>query len=354
MQLDTIAHNLANASTNGFKRAHAVFEDLMYQNLRQAGANSSEQTTLPTGLQAGLARAPSPPRARSARATCSRARTRSTWRSGAAGSSTCRCPTAPPAYTRDGSFQVDAQGALVTNNGFPLQPGITIPANAQSVTIGATARSASPCPPVPGADGRPDPARELRQPGGLEPKGQTCSPRPPPRQPHVGRAGAERPGRTAAGLRRDLQRQRGRGTGLDDPDPARLRAQPNPSRPRTRCCRSWPSYDDDAPPSPRGASCSPSRSPAARCSTRRRRWTSPADIGPSAAGRRAGRQQRRDLPDRRSTGRSSRTTAPLVGDTLTVQIVERVSASQKSNSTVDKNGKIDASITALPYIKAGR
>ena len=53
-QLDTISHNLANVSTNGFKRAHAVFEDLIYQNLRQAGANSSEQTQLPTGLQVGL------------------------------------------------------------------------------------------------------------------------------------------------------------------------------------------------------------------------------------------------------------------------------------------------------------
>ena len=53
-QLDTISHNLANASTNGFKRGHAVFEDLMYQTLRQGGAATSEQTALPTGLQMGL------------------------------------------------------------------------------------------------------------------------------------------------------------------------------------------------------------------------------------------------------------------------------------------------------------
>ena len=53
-QLDTITHNLANVGTNGYKRSHAVFEDLMYQNLRQAGANTTEQTTLPTGLQVGL------------------------------------------------------------------------------------------------------------------------------------------------------------------------------------------------------------------------------------------------------------------------------------------------------------
>jgi len=53
-QLDTIAHNLANVSTNGFKRGHVVFEDLIYQNLRQAGAATSDQTDLPTGLQMGL------------------------------------------------------------------------------------------------------------------------------------------------------------------------------------------------------------------------------------------------------------------------------------------------------------
>ena len=53
-QLDHISNNLANAATNGYKRSHAVFEDLIYQNMRQAGANSTEQTTLPTGLQVGL------------------------------------------------------------------------------------------------------------------------------------------------------------------------------------------------------------------------------------------------------------------------------------------------------------
>ena len=54
MQLDNISNNLANVSTNGYKRSHAVFEDLMYQNMRQAGAASSDQTELPTGLQVGL------------------------------------------------------------------------------------------------------------------------------------------------------------------------------------------------------------------------------------------------------------------------------------------------------------
>ncbi len=52
-QMDTISHNLANVGTNGYKRSHAIFEDLIYQNLRQAGAQSTSSTTLPTGLQLG-------------------------------------------------------------------------------------------------------------------------------------------------------------------------------------------------------------------------------------------------------------------------------------------------------------
>jgi len=136
-QLDTISNNLANVSTNGYKRAHAVFEDLMYQNLRQAGANSTEQTTLPTGLQVGLG-----------------TRAVATSRSFSQGNLTqssnnldvavlgngffeVQMPDGTTGYTRDGSFQVNSTGQLVTNNGYTVQPGITIPANAQSVTIGS-------------------------------------------------------------------------------------------------------------------------------------------------------------------------------------------------------------------------
>ena len=124
-QLDTISNNLANVSTNGYKRAHAVFEDLMYQNLRQAGANSSEQTTLPTGLQAGLG-------------TRAVATARNFSQGGLQQSSNpldiavrgngffeVQMPDGTTAYTRDGSFQVSAQGQLVTNNGYTVNPGIT-------------------------------------------------------------------------------------------------------------------------------------------------------------------------------------------------------------------------------------
>jgi flagellar basal-body rod protein FlgG len=135
-QLDTIANNLANVSTNGYKRAHAVFEDLIYQNLRQAGANSSEQTQLPTGLQLGLGT-----RAVATARNFSQGNLQQTGNNldiaiKGQGFFQIQMPDGTTGYTRDGSFQVDSQGQLVTNNGYVLQPGITIPANAQSVTIG--------------------------------------------------------------------------------------------------------------------------------------------------------------------------------------------------------------------------
>ena len=134
-QLDVISNNLANVSTNGFKRANAVFEDLMYQNLRQVGANSSEQNQLPTGLQVGLG-----------------VRTVATSRSFAQGSLQqsgntldvaikgngffqVTQPDGTLGYTRDGSFQVDAQGRLVTSSGLPIANGVTVPPNAQSITV---------------------------------------------------------------------------------------------------------------------------------------------------------------------------------------------------------------------------
>ena len=171
-QLDTISNNLANVSTNGYKRAHAVFEDLMYQNLRQAGANSSEQTTLPTGLQAGLG-------------TRAVATARNFSQGGLQQSSNpldiavrgsgffeVQMPDGTNGYTRDGPFQVSAQGQLVTNNGYTVQPPITIPANAQSVTIGndGTVSVTLPGQALPQSIGQLQIASFVN-PAGLEPKG---------------------------------------------------------------------------------------------------------------------------------------------------------------------------------------
>jgi flagellar basal-body rod protein FlgG len=134
-KLDAISNNLANVGTNGFKRGGVVFEDLMYQNLRQAGAASSDQSQLPTGLQVGLGvRA-----AASTRNFSQGALQQTTSPLDVAikghGFLQIQLPDGSTGYTRDGSLQVDANGQLVTNAGYTVQPGITIPATAQNVTI---------------------------------------------------------------------------------------------------------------------------------------------------------------------------------------------------------------------------
>ena len=134
-QLDNISNNLANVSTNGFKRGHVVFEDLMYQNLRQAGAASSDQTQLPTGLQVGLGVRPVATSRIFAQGNLLQTSNNLDLAIKGQGFLQVQMADGTTAYTRDGSLQVDSAGQLVTNNGFVIQPGITIPATAQSVTV---------------------------------------------------------------------------------------------------------------------------------------------------------------------------------------------------------------------------
>ena len=172
-QLDTISNNLANVSTNGYKRSHAVFEDLMYQNLRQAGAATSDQTQLPTGLQMGLGtRAVATSRNFSQGSLQQSSNTFDLAIQGN-GFFQIQLPDGTTGYTRDGSLQVSATGQLVTNDGYTVQPGITIPATAQSVTIG---KDGSVSVVLPGATA-PTVAGQIQlanfvNPAGLEPKGR--------------------------------------------------------------------------------------------------------------------------------------------------------------------------------------
>jgi flagellar basal-body rod protein FlgG len=172
-QLDAISNNLANSSTNGYKRSHAVFEDLMYQNLRQAGANSTDQTTLPTGLQLGLGtRAVATARSFSQGNLQQSTNPLDVAVSGQ-GFFELQLPDGTTGYTRDGSFQLNAQGQIVTNNGYTLQPGITIPANATSVSIGSdgTVSVVLPAQTTPQTVGKIQLANFVN-PAGLDPKGQ--------------------------------------------------------------------------------------------------------------------------------------------------------------------------------------
>ena len=136
-QLDNISHNLANVATNGYKRSHAVFEDLIYQNMRQAGANSTEQTTLPTGLQVGLGVRPVATARIYTQGNLQQTSNNLDLAIKGDGFFQIQMPDGTTNYTRDGSFQLNANGQMVTSNGYTLLPGITIPNNAQSLTIGA-------------------------------------------------------------------------------------------------------------------------------------------------------------------------------------------------------------------------
>jgi flagellar basal-body rod protein FlgG len=134
-KLDTIANNLANVGTNGFKRGGVVFEDLMYQNLRQTGAAAAEQGLLPTGLQVGLGSRVAATTRNFSQGTLQQSSSDYDVAIKGKGFFQVTMPDGGTGYTRDGSFQVDASGQMVNVSGMVLQPGITIPVNAQKVTI---------------------------------------------------------------------------------------------------------------------------------------------------------------------------------------------------------------------------
>jgi flagellar basal-body rod protein FlgG len=136
-KLDTISNNLANVATNGYKRGGVVFEDLMYDNLRAAGAASSDQTQLPTGLQVGLGTRVSASTRNFSQGNLQQTGNNLDLAVKGQGFFQIQMPDGSTGYSRDGAFQLDATGQIVTANGHVLEPGITVPANAQSVTVAA-------------------------------------------------------------------------------------------------------------------------------------------------------------------------------------------------------------------------
>lgn len=135
-QLDVISNNLANVSTNGFKRGRAVFEDLLYQTLRQPGAQSSQQTQIPSGLQLGTGVRPVSTARIFTQGNIQKTDNSLDVAVQGNGFFQVLLPDGTTGYTRDGSFQKDNQGQIVTADGYPVQPNITIPANALTVSIG--------------------------------------------------------------------------------------------------------------------------------------------------------------------------------------------------------------------------
>ncbi len=135
-QLDAITHNLANVGTNGYKKSRAVFEDLMYQNIRQAGGPTTQETALPVGLQLGSGVRAVATSRNFTQGSLTQTGNQMDLAINGQGFFQVQMPDGSTAYTRDGAFQVDAQGQLVTSAGFQVSPGIMIPANAQGITIG--------------------------------------------------------------------------------------------------------------------------------------------------------------------------------------------------------------------------
>ncbi|MGC9223044.1 MAG: flagellar basal-body rod protein FlgG [Terracidiphilus sp.] len=134
MNLDTIANNLANSSTTGFRQLRLQFEDMVYQNMITPGAAES-QTTVAAGLQIGLGTRPTATEVINTQGELNETDNPLDVAIEGAGFFQVQMPDGSIAYTRAGQFQLNNQGQIVTTDGYPLIPSITIPPNATAVTI---------------------------------------------------------------------------------------------------------------------------------------------------------------------------------------------------------------------------
>lgn len=139
MYVDTIAHNLANSTTPGYKYTRPEFADLLYQDLRKPGTNSSDQGTIaPIGLQLGLGVKAIGMARNTGQGSMTPTENSLDVAVQGKGYFQVTLPDGTIAYSRDGSFKLSDTGVIVTSNGFALQPSITIPNNAVSVSINAS------------------------------------------------------------------------------------------------------------------------------------------------------------------------------------------------------------------------
>ncbi len=137
LNVDNIAHNLANANTVGYKSRRAQFQDLLYQSVVQPGAAAGQQTVVPTGLQLGLGTRASSNEIVFSQGDFSQTKNPFDVVIQGRGFFQVRRPSGELAYTRAGSFHLDRDGNIVTADGDPLEPQITIPPDAQQISIAA-------------------------------------------------------------------------------------------------------------------------------------------------------------------------------------------------------------------------
>ena len=172
-RMAVIANNLANVNTTGFKKSRAIFEDLVYQNIRQVGAQTSQNTELPTGLQLGTG-----VRAVATEKLHTQGNIQQTENSldiaiSGRGFLQILMPNGDINYTRDGSFKLSSTGLVVTSGGLALEPAITVPNDAISITIGrdGIVSVLQPGNPTPAQIGQIQTA-DFINPTGLEPIGE--------------------------------------------------------------------------------------------------------------------------------------------------------------------------------------
>jgi flagellar basal-body rod protein FlgG len=172
-RMAVISNNIANVNTTGFKQSRGVFQDLMYQNVHQVGAQSTQDTQLPSGMYLGTGvRVVATEKVYTQGSLTSTSNALDIAIQGN-GFFQVLMPDGTIAYTRDGTFQLNSQGQMVTSSGNQLQPPITIPSNATSVTIGAdgTVGALVPGSPTPTTIGQIQLVSFVNT-AGLEPRGQ--------------------------------------------------------------------------------------------------------------------------------------------------------------------------------------
>jgi len=137
LNLDNIANNLANASTSGFRGTRLQFQDLIYQEMVVPGSAATQQTTVSTGLQIGLGTRASASEVLQTQGDLDNTGNSLDWAIQGAGFFQVKQTNGETAYTRAGSFHLDQQGNVVTASGDPLEPSVTIPAGATSISVGS-------------------------------------------------------------------------------------------------------------------------------------------------------------------------------------------------------------------------
>ncbi|MDI1471794.1 MAG: flagellar basal-body rod protein FlgG [Thermodesulfovibrio sp.] len=140
LNVDVISHNLANVNTTGFKKGRAEFQDLLYQNIIPPGAPSDDGTQYPTGIQVGLGVRPVAVAKFFTPGDLVNTGNSLDLAIDGDGFFQVTLPDGTIAYTRAGNFRIDRDGRIVTNDGYPIEPGITVPTDATSITVGADGR----------------------------------------------------------------------------------------------------------------------------------------------------------------------------------------------------------------------